>query len=107
MQSTTTHSDFHTGGLFNPGLTDDVKIAVASSVTAFIVGSILFFIIGFLCGHFYRWEKKITAGAITEPEKIHAPYYDDIVLKQQQHWWRKTVGIGRGALDIHWCTNLR
>ena len=57
---------------------------MASSVTAFIVGSILFFIIGFLCGHFCRWEKKVTAGAVTEPEKIHAPYYDDIVLKQQQ-----------------------
>ena len=82
MQSTTTHSNFHAGGSFN-GLTDDVKIAVASSVTAFIVGSILFFIIGFLCGHFCRWEKKVT-GAVTESEKIHAPYYDDVVLKQEQ-----------------------
>ena len=83
MQSTTTHSDFHTGGSFN-GLTDDVKIAVASSVTAFIVGSILFFIIGFLCGYFCRWEKKFTAGTVTESEKTHAPYYDDVVLKQEQ-----------------------
>ena len=57
---------------------------MASSVTAFIVGSVLFFIIGFLCGHFWRWEKKVTAGTVTEPEKIRAPYYDDIVLKQQQ-----------------------
>ena len=82
MQSTTTHSGFHTGGSFS-GLTDDVKIAVASSIT-FIVGSVLFFIIGFLCGHFCRWEKKYTAGSVIESEKIHVPYYDDVVLKQEQ-----------------------
>ena len=68
MRSTTTHSDFHAGGSFN-GLTDDVKIGVASSVTAFIVGSILFFIIGFLCGHFCDGRRKSLQGLLLNPRR--------------------------------------
>ena len=66
--------------------TDDGKIAVASSVTAFVVGSILFFITGFLCGHFCRKEKKAMVPAASQCEKTThgTPYYDDVVLNQQQ-----------------------
>ena len=35
-----------------------VNIAVISSVTAFVVASILFFIVGFLCGHFCRTKRE-------------------------------------------------
>ena len=56
---------------------------MASSVTAFFVGSIVFFFVGFLCGHFHQRKRKVS-GAVTESEKIHAPNYDDVVLKQEQ-----------------------
>ena len=67
------------------GLTNGGKIAVASLVTAFVVGSILFFIIGFLCGHYCRKKKKVMATASQCKKTTHGtPYYDDVVLNQQQ-----------------------
>ena len=68
------------------GLTNGGKIAVACLVTTFVVGSILFFIVGFLCGHYCRKKKKSMAPAASQCEKTAhgAPYYDDVVLNQQQ-----------------------
>ena len=70
------------------------KIAVASSVTVFTVASILFFIIGFLCGHFCQKTRKSgTTAAAGEPTvppaessggQAQTPYYDDVVLQQVQ-----------------------
>ena len=53
------------------------------------MASILFFTIGFLCGHFCRKESKVTAETVSQcdREKIQGtstPYYDDVVLKQEQ-----------------------
>ena len=64
-------------------LSQDGKIAVASSVTVFIVTSVLFFFFGFLSGRFCRRE----SGKATDHEvaKNETPIYDDIVLKQQEH----------------------
>ena len=64
-------------------LSQEGKIAVASSVTVFIVTSILFFIIGFLSGHFCQRETRKTADheVITK----ETPVCDDIELKQQEH----------------------
>ena len=65
--------------------TDSGLIAVASSVTVFVVASILFFIVGFLCGHFCRKERGKVDEAIPQSEKPQGtPYYDDVVLKQEQ-----------------------
>ena len=83
--NSTTVTFYHTGpgGSFS-GLTNDIKIAVASSVTAFIIGSVLFFIIGFLCGHFCRKENKVPAETVNQYEKAQGtPYYNDVVLKQE------------------------
>ena len=64
-------------------LSQDRQIAVASSVTVFVVASILFFIVGFLCGHFCRKERK--PAEIVPPAAVQTqiPYYDDVVLKQE------------------------
>ena len=67
-------------------LSKDGKIAVASSVTVFTVASILFFIVGFLCGHFcQRRRKSSTAAAAGETVppggsggQTQAPYYDTV-----------------------------
>ena len=67
------------------GLTNEGKIAVASTVTAFVVGSVLF-VVGFLCGHFCRREKNTTrTGTASQHEKTQgASYYYDVVLKQHE-----------------------
>ena len=69
-------------------LSKEAKIAVASSVTVFTVASILFFIVGFLCGHFcQRRRKSSTAGETVPPGgsggQAQTPYYDDVVLQQE------------------------
>jgi hypothetical protein len=45
------------------GLSQEGKISVASSVTVFTVVSILFFIVGFLCGHFCQKNRKSSTAA--------------------------------------------
>ena len=61
-------------------LSRDGLIAVASSVTVFVVASVLFFIVGFLCG-----KERKTAETVPPPaEQIQAPYYDDVVLRQHE-----------------------
>ena len=54
-------------------LTKEGKIAVASSVIiVFTVASILFFIVGFLCGHFgicRKKERNNTAEGVAVPPK--------------------------------------
>ena len=80
------NNNYYTGSASSfSGLTKDGKIVVASSVTAFVVGSIF---IGFLCGHFCQKESKvIQTGTISQcdHEKIQgAPYYEDVVLNQHE-----------------------
>ena len=74
-------------------LSPDGKIAVASSVTVFIVASILFFTLGFLCGHFYQKKGKPSAaggdhhvppGVATGRQQTQSTYYDNVVLHQQE-----------------------
>ena len=58
---------------------------MASSMTIFVVTSILFFVVGFLCGHFCRKERKTTDHQeAVSSEKQHIPYCDDVVLKQHE-----------------------
>ena len=75
-------------------LSPDGKIAVASSVTVFIVASILFFTLGFLCGHFYQKKGKPSTaggdhvpsgtGVATGGQQTWSTYYDNVVLHQQE-----------------------
>ena len=53
---------------------------MASSMTAFIVASTLFFIVGFLCGHFCQKERK-NAEIVSQ---TRTPNYDDAVLQQHE-----------------------
>ena len=69
-------------------LSIEAKIAVASSVTVFTVASILFFIIGFLCGHFCQKKSTRAAAGETVPPggsggHTRTPYCDDVVLQQK------------------------
>ena len=63
----------------------DGKIAVASSVTVFAVTSILFFIIGCLCGYFLKKKRKMytVAETISRPNETLVPYDAETVLNQE------------------------
>ena len=81
------------------GLTNEGKIAVASTVTAFVVGSVLF-IVGFLCGHFCRREKNTTrTGTTSQPEKTQsASYYDDTALEQNEQELELKENVAYGPI---------
>ena len=70
-----------------PGpLSQEGKIAIASSVTVLVVASILLFTIGFLCGNFYQRKRKTaveTSSVVSTGGQTQTPYYDDVVLKQE------------------------
>ena len=59
---------------------------MASSVTVFAVASILFFVVGFLCGHFCHKKRKSSttaaAGETVPPGgsggHTQTPYYDTV-----------------------------
>ena len=78
-------------GKSSDALSQDGKIAVASSVTVFTMASISFFIVGFLCGHFCQKKRKLAntaAGETVLPGvatggQTQIPYYDDVVLKRE------------------------
>ena len=60
-------------------LNQELKITVASSVTVFAVSTILFVIIGFLCGHFCQKIRKKRKSAETVPPaggQTQIPCYD-------------------------------
>jgi hypothetical protein len=94
-------------------LSRDGEIAVASSVTVFTVASILFFIVGFLCGHFCLKKRKSStaAGEAVPPAgsegaaiseavtpagsgQTQTPYYDDVVLQQEEVELKENVAYG-------------
>ena len=59
--STTVHYMTTQRSFDSEALSQDGKIAVASSITVFVVTSVLFFIVGFLSGHFCQRESGKTA----------------------------------------------
>ena len=63
-------------------MSQDGKIAVASSITISTMMSLLFFTVGFLCGHFRRKMRKPADTVPPPAEQTQIPYYDD-VLKQE------------------------
>ena len=70
------------------GLNQIQKIVVAS-VTVFVVTSILFFFIGFLCGHFCRKESTKTTA--------QNPIYDDIQPKKHEQEVELKTNVAYGS----------
>ena len=87
-------------------LSQDGKIAVASSVTVFVVVSVLFFTVGFLCGYFCRNQQKDKnfkeedTIPTESPEKKQTPYYDNIdQFDIQPKHLKENVAYGQ-VLDV-------
>ena len=68
------------------GLSRDGKIAVACSVSALSMGSLIFFIVGLLCGRHLCPKHKHSAEPTHVPPLANnvTPAYDDIILEHQQ-----------------------
>ena len=67
-------------------LSQDGKIAVASSVTVFVMAFLLI-IVGFLCGHCCQMNRETAPEILpysgeTYTHNIYTPYYDDVVPKR-------------------------
>ena len=64
--------------------------AVASSVTVFILSSVLFFIVGYVCGYFGQKRKQSSACKDTSDEIVcpqqsqPTPVYEDVLPKSTQ-----------------------
>ena len=74
---------FYIEGSFS-GLSQEVTIAVASSVSVFVVASTMFFAFGFLSGYVYHTKRKVDETGPHDKKTQSSPYYDDVVLKQEQ-----------------------
>ena len=63
-----------------------INIAVASSLAVFVVSSVFFFIIGFLCRHFAYvcGKREPLSETVSPPEEKPTPLYDVIPLQQEQ-----------------------
>lgn len=63
-----------------------MQIKVGTLITAFVFGSILFFVIGFLCGQFYKRVEKYSNYFCRQYKEIQPPTYDNNVnmMKQEQ-----------------------
>ena len=72
-------------------------------MTVFALASIVFFTVGFLCGHFCQKKRKSnTSPAAAESvlpvarggEQTQIPYYDDMVLQQEVVELKDNVAYG-------------
>ena len=67
------------------GLSKDGKIAIASSVTVFVVTSVLFFFTGYLCGRYHQKYKHSTENTVRlEVDSQLNPIYDGVQPKHEQ-----------------------
>ena len=73
------------------GLSQDGKITAASSVTVFVVASVLFFTVGFLCGHF---RQKMKANNQT------IPLYDTVHPKQYEQELQMKENVAYGPVHV-------
>ena len=59
-----------------------VNVAVISSVSAFLVASILFHIVGFLCGYFYRMKRESCPTMANDQGTSHHDEKQELDLKE-------------------------
>ena len=74
------------------GISKEGKIAIASSVTVFLVTSVLFFFAGYLCGRYHQKYKHSTEYTVPleEEDSQLNPVYDDVQSKQHEQLEMKT-----------------
>ena len=66
-------------------LSEDGKIAVASSVSTFIITSVVFFTFGYLCHHYHHKPKQVFPVPVPSAIPLYLPEQDteqDLELKE-------------------------
>ena len=77
------------------GLSGDLKIAISTSVTAFVVGSILFFITGFLCRHLCQKGKTETVREVQD-----LTYHGNVVIQKQEQELALNENVAYGPIQV-------
>ena len=74
------------------------QIAIASTLS-FTIGSVLFFIIGFLCGHFAYvcGKREPLSETVSPPEEKPTPLYDDVIPRQQEQELKLNTNVAYGT----------
>ena len=81
------------------GRLKQVKVAaISSSVSVFVVSSVLFFIVGFLCGHFAYvcGKREPLSETVSPPEEKPTPLYDDVIPRQQEQELELNTNVAYG-----------
>ena len=87
-----------------PGLSKDANIAIISSVTVFVVSSVLFFILGFVCGQLYKKQKHSveTVPPLDSPDPMATtltPLYEDIQPKRNEEELELKTNVAYGPVN--------
>ena len=78
------------------GLSRDGIIAVVFSIASFAVGSLVFFVVGYLCGRLHQRQKQLAKPTNVPPlAKNVAPVYDN---KQHEQELKLKSNIAYGPL---------
>ena len=73
------------------GLSQEAKIAIASSVTVYVMTAVLFFFTGYLCGRYHQKHKHSTENTVPiEEDSQLNPVYDDVQPKHHEQLEMKT-----------------
>ena len=74
------------------------QIAIASTLS-FTIGSVVFFVVGFLCGHFaYVCRKREPLSeTASPPEEKPTPLYDDVIPRQQEQELELNTNVAYGT----------
>ena len=77
----------------------DGQIALASSLTVFVVSSVLFFIVGFLCRHFAHFcgKREPLSETVSPPEEKPTPLYDDVIPQQHEQELELNTNVAYGT----------
>ena len=72
------------------------------------MGSLIFFIVGFLCGRLYHRHKQLSKLThVPPPAKNVIPVYDDIILEQHQQEMELKTNVAYDPLAIgSTCTSI-
>ena len=88
---------FHVGP--TPSSPSQCGLIVAVAVSVFVVSSVLFFIVGFLCRHFAYvcGKREPLSETVSPPEEKPTPLYDDVIPQQQEQELELNTNVAYGT----------
>ena len=84
--------DYFTGSSLN----QDRIIAIASSISLFIITSILFSVFGYLCGVYHQKQQQNSPSSVNKPTP--GPAYEDVLPKDYEHKLERQSNIAYASV---------